>query len=248
MSLGSRARWGANAMGRRGLRRRRGQSSALESLERRVVLSTVMWTSSQSGFWDVAANWVDNQGVNRVPGPNDDVTIDVTGATPTITIRTAVSVHSLMATDPVIVSPSDSLSLAAASTISGPLSLGRGSVLSNRRSAPRSPGARPGPTRHDRRSRSSGQHGLTDDRRHQMVNPQYLPGQPGDHHRDRAPGPSTLPGGGSAGETLTGKRRSAPQQHRYGGRAAERYVRQSRHDRRGGRDGPDVHERRLGVQ
>jgi hypothetical protein len=62
----------------------------LEWLERLVLLSNVAWNSTRSGFWDVARNW----STGDVPGPNDDVVINVVGATPTATIRTAVSVHS----------------------------------------------------------------------------------------------------------------------------------------------------------
>ena len=49
---------------------------ALEVLEDRVLPATVFWNVDADGFWDVAANWRDDQGVSRLPGAEDDVVID----------------------------------------------------------------------------------------------------------------------------------------------------------------------------
>ena len=65
---------GKNLASRR--RRRRASRPALDRLENRVLLSVVSWNVDADGSWDVAANWRDDLGVGRVPGPNDDVIID----------------------------------------------------------------------------------------------------------------------------------------------------------------------------
>ena len=57
-----------------------------EALEQRQLLSTIDWVSTSSGSWDVASNW----STDTVPGPNDDVVIAVTGASPTVTISSNV--------------------------------------------------------------------------------------------------------------------------------------------------------------
>lgn len=72
-----------------------------EVLEQRIVLATISWNVDTSGYWDVAANWVDDLGVHRVPGPADDVIIDRPSASPTVTFRTdSATVHSITGADP----------------------------------------------------------------------------------------------------------------------------------------------------
>jgi hypothetical protein len=51
-------------------------------LEGRALLATITWVGG-SGDWDNAANWRDDQMVNRLPGPADDAVIDVPGITVT---------------------------------------------------------------------------------------------------------------------------------------------------------------------
>ena len=64
----------------------------IEVLEERRLMTSVQWISKSSGNWDVAGNW----STDTVPGPNDDVTINVNGATPTITVDSGTqSIHSL---------------------------------------------------------------------------------------------------------------------------------------------------------
>jgi hypothetical protein len=41
--------------------------------------STVTWINPSGGDWDNPANWQDDQGVYRVPGPNDQAIIDIAG-------------------------------------------------------------------------------------------------------------------------------------------------------------------------
>ena len=90
-----------------------------EILEDRQLLATVNWISPTSGDWNVGSNWSTGQ----VPGTGDDVVINVSGASPTVTIDSgAQSVNSVTAADPLVVS-GGSLTLAAASEIDGPLSL-----------------------------------------------------------------------------------------------------------------------------
>src|SRR6516162_1968842 len=51
----------------------------LEVLEDRILPSTVTWINLAGGGWDTAGNWRDDQGINRLPGPNDDAVINVAG-------------------------------------------------------------------------------------------------------------------------------------------------------------------------
>jgi hypothetical protein len=99
----------------------------LEPLENRQLLSTVDWISTTSGNWDVASNWSDD----AVPGPGDDVVINVSGATPTVTISTGnQSVHSITASDPLSIT-GGSLTVAADSAIGGGLAMTGGSLVAN---------------------------------------------------------------------------------------------------------------------
>src|SRR5260370_17945594 len=52
----------------------------LEQLEDRTLLSTVNWINPAGGDWDTTSNWVDDQGVNRLPGPSDNAVIHQPGS------------------------------------------------------------------------------------------------------------------------------------------------------------------------
>ena len=98
--------------------RSRGWQPFLEPLESRQLLATtVSWTSAISGSWDVASNW----STDTVPGPGDDVVINVPGVTVTISTNVE-SVNSITADDPLIIS-GGGLTVAANSTISGGLTM-----------------------------------------------------------------------------------------------------------------------------
>jgi hypothetical protein len=87
-------------------------------MEPRILLSVVSWVSDASGFWDVAANWEDDQGTSRVPGPGDDVVIDRPSANPTVTYRSGTtSIKSLTSQEPVTLSGG---TLSVDSTLQGP--------------------------------------------------------------------------------------------------------------------------------
>jgi hypothetical protein len=47
--------------------------------------ATVRWINSDDGDWDDPVNWT----VNAMPVANDDVVVDVVGASPLVTIRQA---------------------------------------------------------------------------------------------------------------------------------------------------------------
>lgn len=71
----------------------------LESLERRLLLTTIHWINPNGGSWDVASNW----DLNRVPGAGDDVVIDPAGGTGTVTysdFNNNPAIHSLYSTLP----------------------------------------------------------------------------------------------------------------------------------------------------
>ena len=94
------------------------------ALEARCLLATDLWTSPDSGPWDVASNW----STGKVPGANDDVIINVVGADPTVTISSSVeSVRSITAADPLNVS-GGGLTVTANSTINGALTMTGGSL------------------------------------------------------------------------------------------------------------------------
>ena len=89
-----------------------------------VSPTTVEWISSSSGNWNVASNW----STGAVPGSNQEVIIDVPGASPTVTINSgSQSVYSITANDPLSIT-GGSLTVAADSTIGGGLSMTGGSL------------------------------------------------------------------------------------------------------------------------
>src|SRR6266536_3931762 len=57
-------------------------------------LNDVTWINVQGGNWNVAANWQDGTGANRVPTASDNVFIDSTG-TYTVTLNVTDSINSL---------------------------------------------------------------------------------------------------------------------------------------------------------
>ena len=102
-------------------------ASLMEILEPRQLLATVQWINPAGGSWDVASNW----STDAVPGPADDVVINVSGASPTVTIGSNVeSVHSITAADPLTIS-GGGLTVAANSTISGGLTMTGGSLTAS---------------------------------------------------------------------------------------------------------------------
>ena len=82
----------------------------LEQLEGRLLLTAVSWNSPVDGFWDVATNWLPPQ----VPGSGDDVTIDLPALNPTVTIRDARTVNSIVSRESLIVSSAGSFQINAA--------------------------------------------------------------------------------------------------------------------------------------
>jgi RHS repeat-associated protein len=109
------------------LRRRNRNRPVIEFLEIRQLLANVDWTSSTSGSWDVASNW----STGKVPGPTDDVFINVSNAIPTVTISSVVeSVHSITATDALVIS-GGGLTIAASSAIDGSFTLSGGTLTTN---------------------------------------------------------------------------------------------------------------------
>ncbi len=110
-------------------KRRKGRlcKPLFEALEDRQLLSTIDWVSTSSGSWDVGSNW----STGTVPGPNDDVVIAVSGATPTITIGSNVeSVQSITSSDPLVIS-GGGLTVTADSTISGGLDMTGGTLTAS---------------------------------------------------------------------------------------------------------------------
>ncbi len=111
---------------------------AVETLEERRLLATVYWTSSTNGDWSTPGNW----STDTVPGPDDDVVINESGATPTVTIGEGEteSVHSITAADPLSLL-GGSLTVTGTppgggpSTISGSIDIEGGTLIASGQSA-----------------------------------------------------------------------------------------------------------------
>jgi hypothetical protein len=95
----------------------------LEALEGRVLPSTIVWINPAGGDWDIPSNW----STARLPGPSDDVIIEMPGATVTHAATAADSVHSLMSQNAIIVSRG-SLALCAPSTVANSLTVSGGTL------------------------------------------------------------------------------------------------------------------------
>ena len=110
---------------RRNVRMARLSRPWLESLERRVVLSSVSWINPNGGDWDTASNWSSD----AIPTAAADVTISIAVSNP-ITHSSSRSdfVDSITSSDPIVLS-GGSLSIANASTFSSNLTIS-GGVLS----------------------------------------------------------------------------------------------------------------------
>jgi ELWxxDGT repeat protein len=93
------------------------------------ILPTIQWVNPAGGDWDTASNWLDSNGVARVPGPNDVVAIGLPGQnTFTVTHSTgADSVYSLSSQDALVLS-GGSLSIAAGSTVNNSFTLSGGTL------------------------------------------------------------------------------------------------------------------------
>jgi protocatechuate 3,4-dioxygenase beta subunit len=101
----------------------------IELLEDRCLLAAVNWISTQSGNWNIPSNW----STGKVPGANDDVVINVSGASPVVTINSgAQAVHSLQCSDALSITGA-SLTMAANSEIDGTLTLDAGAGLETSR-------------------------------------------------------------------------------------------------------------------
>lgn len=89
----------------------------LQPLEERCLLAVVTWVADTDGFWDVASNWQDDLGVNRVPSALDDVTID-RAADITVTVRSGTqSINSLNSSETLAIT-GGTLELTEASSVS----------------------------------------------------------------------------------------------------------------------------------
>src|SRR6185295_8964974 len=83
---------------------------------------TISWNVDTDGFWDVAANWKDSNGVVRAPNSSDDALIDRGSANPVVTIRGDQTVHTLFGTEMVLLN-SGSLTIQSATEFDGDLTI-----------------------------------------------------------------------------------------------------------------------------
>ena len=100
---------------------------ALSQLEQRMLLACVAWINPAGGDWDTPANW----STGALPGPSDDVIIDISGITVTHSSTASDSVNSLTtsASDSTLDLSNGSLALSADSSISGGLTVGGGTLI-----------------------------------------------------------------------------------------------------------------------
>ncbi len=106
-------------------------------MEDRTLLSTIDWTNTAGGDWDTASNWTvsGEPSVHQIPTSSDVAVIDIAGTTPvTIThsSSTADSVNSLMIISSLTTLDlsKGSISIAAASTLDGSLTVDNAATLS----------------------------------------------------------------------------------------------------------------------
>lgn len=104
-------------------RRARSCRPLFERMESRLQLSAVLWTGNGGdNNWDDPANW----STDALPGPGDDVTIDVS-ASVVHSDAVADSINSLTSTQPLTLS-GGTLSIASASSTTGPLAVDGGTL------------------------------------------------------------------------------------------------------------------------
>lgn len=77
---------------------------SLEQLEDRTLLSTLNWMNPAGGDWDTASNWVDDQGVNRLPGPLDKAVINQPGSITITHSQGNDSINSLLSNQSILLS------------------------------------------------------------------------------------------------------------------------------------------------
>ena len=94
-------------------------------------MATFHWVSDSGGDWSTAANWLNQNGMPGVPGPDDDAVVSVAGIT--VTTSGSISVNSLtLASGSTLDVTSGSFSVAnsnAASTQLGTLDLASGTTF-----------------------------------------------------------------------------------------------------------------------
>ncbi len=99
----------------------------LEHLENRLAPAVVSWDVDADGFWNVAANWRDDLGNQRLPGPADDVVIDRSAGNFTVTHQTgATTIRSLTSREVLTISGTEALAMTNASVLHGALTLSGG--------------------------------------------------------------------------------------------------------------------------
>ena len=101
---------------------------SLEPLESRTLLSVVAWNNPNGGDWNTASNW--SGGV--VPGPNDDVVIDL-GSPGLVAIVSGMDAVNSITTgsNSTLYFGGGALQIYANSTLNGPLSIRSGSLYAN---------------------------------------------------------------------------------------------------------------------
>ena len=102
----------------------------LEQLESRQLLAIVTWNNPSGGSWDVARNWSGSTTGTGLPGPGDDVVINIAVTNPIAITTNVESVNSVTCTEPLFIS-GGGLSVGADSTISGGLNITGGSLTAS---------------------------------------------------------------------------------------------------------------------
>jgi RHS repeat-associated protein len=90
-------------------------AAAIQSLA-----TTISWVGTANGFWDDITNWRDTNDVSRLPTINDDVLIDIAGANPVITVRSAAQAaeaHSLITNESFVIGANGILNIGGELTV-----------------------------------------------------------------------------------------------------------------------------------
>jgi len=102
----------------------------IELLEKRWLLANVFWDVDSDGSWNVATNWRDESGTQRIPAAGDDVFLDRPGGPFTITHDAGNhTIRSLHAGDENFAITGGSLAISSASEVRGNFTLGGGELI-----------------------------------------------------------------------------------------------------------------------
>jgi hypothetical protein len=105
----------------------------LETLEGRHLPTSIFWAVDADGLWNVASNWIDDQGNHRLPSFNDDVYLDRPAGSFTITHAQSNddTFNSIHATTAALVVSGGTVHARSTSNLDGPVTISGGMLASD---------------------------------------------------------------------------------------------------------------------